>query len=641
MAAKRFILLGFDGLNPEFVERFIDELPNLRRLIGEGSWGPMLPVVPVDTPTNWCSLATGATAATHRITGFESWKEGTSLATLLGPGQAYRELRAAEFLWEAADRQGKRSLLVNYPFSWFSKEGLKNTVIVGGDSVKGGASQIHGSEVYCTADLIDEAPEAHEIVLRPEGDGYVGEIAFGPSYKTVWTAIGQEATDELEDAGAGVWARIRTVPGTSPAVVIEDVDGRQVASLRPGEVSPHVKMRIGKEDGWLKFLVVDLSADGRSLHMVQFMITRSDGWTKPGQYALQLLNKVGPYQQSLEADGGMDRWGGLGKGRARIDADIHLLDSNGRILAGYCDALTDVHPDWDHLYLQLHSTDGYNHRRLMHLLPESYPYVNAEESALAWEWLLENYRAVDRIVGRMADMAAAANAVLCIVSDHSAVPCHTWVDTARPFIERGLLHFSADGCWDPARSKIRFSFNHSIYLNLRGRHPDGIVDESETEALRNKIIVTLLTLSDPKRGELPVALAARKEDVPEIGCGGPTFGDVVYYMRPGYTDQPSSRGERVTQAKLNWGLHDGAEAWHSGYGAQKGLVGTHIDALPAAAWPGLCSNRSVLLFHGPGIRAGHRIRNAQTIDIAPTLAHLAGIGPPAQCEGGILTHVLA
>jgi len=67
---RRFIMIGFDGCNPEMVGRFLPDLPNFRRLIAGGSWGPMLSTIPCDTPTNWTALATGATAATSGITGF-------------------------------------------------------------------------------------------------------------------------------------------------------------------------------------------------------------------------------------------------------------------------------------------------------------------------------------------------------------------------------------------------------------------------------------------------------------------------------------------------------------------------------------------------------------------------------------------
>jgi arylsulfatase A-like enzyme len=78
----------------------------------------------------------------------------------------------------------------------------------------------------------------------------------------------------------------------------------------------------------------------------------------------------------------------------------------------------------------------------------------------------------------------------------------------------------------------------------------------------------------------------------------------------------------------------------TGYTYHRRIQGNHHDYLPNATYPGLCSNRAILLFHGPGIRQGVRVRNARTIDVAPTLAAIAGIDPPAQSEGHVLYQVL-
>ena len=60
----KLVLVGFDGLMFEMVERFMAEglLPNMKRLIASGCWGRMQPCPPCDTPTNWTTLATGAAA---------------------------------------------------------------------------------------------------------------------------------------------------------------------------------------------------------------------------------------------------------------------------------------------------------------------------------------------------------------------------------------------------------------------------------------------------------------------------------------------------------------------------------------------------------------------------------------------------
>ena len=53
---SKIVVLGLDGLNPELVKRFSDELPNLKKMQQEGIWGDIESIVPATTPQVWtCS----------------------------------------------------------------------------------------------------------------------------------------------------------------------------------------------------------------------------------------------------------------------------------------------------------------------------------------------------------------------------------------------------------------------------------------------------------------------------------------------------------------------------------------------------------------------------------------------------------
>src|SRR5438477_11020653 len=57
----RVVVLGFDGADARLVEKWMTEgkLPNLARLRSEGSYAPLLPTNPAQTPVSWSSFATG------------------------------------------------------------------------------------------------------------------------------------------------------------------------------------------------------------------------------------------------------------------------------------------------------------------------------------------------------------------------------------------------------------------------------------------------------------------------------------------------------------------------------------------------------------------------------------------------------
>ena len=64
----RALLIIIDGLSYELLEKYRDELPNIRTLINEGAYGRLDSVFPALTPVAIASLITGVTPKTHGIT---------------------------------------------------------------------------------------------------------------------------------------------------------------------------------------------------------------------------------------------------------------------------------------------------------------------------------------------------------------------------------------------------------------------------------------------------------------------------------------------------------------------------------------------------------------------------------------------
>ncbi|MBV8519898.1 MAG: alkaline phosphatase family protein [Acidobacteria bacterium] len=60
-AQQKVIVLGFDGVDAGYTERWMNEgkLPNLARLRAEGTFRPLLPTTPAQTPVSWSTFSTG------------------------------------------------------------------------------------------------------------------------------------------------------------------------------------------------------------------------------------------------------------------------------------------------------------------------------------------------------------------------------------------------------------------------------------------------------------------------------------------------------------------------------------------------------------------------------------------------------
>src|SRR5437762_12454012 len=60
-AQQKVIILGFDGVDAKYTERWMNEgkLPNLARLRDMGTFRPLRPTLPAQTPVSWSTFSTG------------------------------------------------------------------------------------------------------------------------------------------------------------------------------------------------------------------------------------------------------------------------------------------------------------------------------------------------------------------------------------------------------------------------------------------------------------------------------------------------------------------------------------------------------------------------------------------------------
>src|SRR5882724_815709 len=60
-AREKVIVVGFDGVDARYTEQWMNEgkLPNLARLRAEGTFRPLRPTVPAQTPVSWSTFSTG------------------------------------------------------------------------------------------------------------------------------------------------------------------------------------------------------------------------------------------------------------------------------------------------------------------------------------------------------------------------------------------------------------------------------------------------------------------------------------------------------------------------------------------------------------------------------------------------------
>jgi hypothetical protein len=136
---QKLVVLGFDGLDPALVERWVaaGRLPNFARLIKQGGVYPLETTVSPESPTSWSSFATGANPGRHNIYDFLVRDTSNYLIDL---GMVRREpprflfnyvpirkpkllsIRGGTSFWVTAGHAGVRSSVLTVPVTFPPEE---------------------------------------------------------------------------------------------------------------------------------------------------------------------------------------------------------------------------------------------------------------------------------------------------------------------------------------------------------------------------------------------------------------------------------------------------------------------------------------------------------------------------------------
>src|SRR5436305_13366626 len=68
----KLVIIGVDGADAKLTARWMDEgkLPNLAKLRARGSFSPLLPTIPSQTPVSWSTFSTGLNPGRHGVFDF-------------------------------------------------------------------------------------------------------------------------------------------------------------------------------------------------------------------------------------------------------------------------------------------------------------------------------------------------------------------------------------------------------------------------------------------------------------------------------------------------------------------------------------------------------------------------------------------
>ncbi len=606
--AKKLIVIGFDSISLKTLEQFVERgaLPTVGRLIKEGCVTQTWPCFPMETGTNWACLATGASP----------WVTGCNMSVHF-PGTPLNQRSSgfpasvckAEQLWTTAHNAGKRPVV----FDWSQSYPLKfedGIIHIGEDGRPDNAIRALQEVRAYTTHPRQPGPHVTKIEPRP-AEGWSleqnGNLEFPLDIEPGRQSLYKQADPlfALICKGEKGYDRVELYSTRSSS--------KRLISFRPGEWTQWVEHKFTADGqpvrAGLRGKLLKLSPDASEVHLYLSEIYPLHDFVHPSSLAPELVERCGPFiiqcsrQQVVQ--------GGA--------SDIATYFDEQQYLAHWWRSAAEYilgNHDWDLFMLKWHGPDWTNHLTMYMIDPRHpmYQEDRAEEGWAMWDRLMGWG---DEIITRAME-AAGPDTLVALVSDHGGdtmlpgLGGHS--DPSRTLRENGWLVNREGGGIDWARSKA-FGTGHYVYLNVKGRDPDGMVDQGdEYLSLRDEIMEALLTATDASGRHL-YRVVLPMEDAGRLAVGGDRVGDIFVI--------PSKPHPLATVSR--------EEFWNTHTEEQTGTWD----------WPrlnaGSHSDDSYFVLSGPGVKKGFRRQRPTLItSVAPTLAAAWGIPAPADADGSVL-----
>lgn len=382
-------------------------------------------------------------------------------------------------------------------------------------------------------------------------------------------------------------------------------------------------------------------------------------FTYPPELKDELLTELGEYIIDVDIERGESGPTSLGELEARVKRMSELQTRAFELLL-------DKNPDWDFGMLVHRAPDILCHKFWRYQDP-THPLYDENEAG-EWSEVINNcFAYLDEYNARILEKYADENTTVIVLSDHGFGPLTHAVYLNQYFSQRGILAYKQQQSGTLAsamragvkrlnnpllgavkakvfealprlKSNLHYSMAYgnmdwahtkayavgtmgNVYLNVRGREPEGMVDPAEYEAARSEVIVAMRELRDPETAR-------------------PIF-DFVYRREEIYN------GDALEEAPDVVGLIDGpyhiaAVDWRGANGQARSVVekvGNQL--LFVSDTSGQHRMDGILIGNGKGIATKAQFSSTpQLIDLAPTILQLFGEAIPSDMDGRVLNELL-
>jgi len=605
------------------------DLPNIKRIMDNGTYGFCKPVYPGHTPVNFAAILTGTYPETNGVADGPMHTNGHSLVSPSMTGFS-STARKVEAIWSTLENRGRSVMVLSVP-------GSTPPELERGDTIVGRWGG-WGANFYAVnfETILDASVQYHRgresrlfyfgpaLAIFPEALPAQGWALAPRSYSQAKEAA-------LEAWGAKIYAYIYDSTNDSKInydrVAFSADKKMMISDLKQGQWSGWLPIELSWDgmpvDTTVRIKVITLAEDG--LFKVRFFYNNlNNTLTKPVFLTEDIIKNVGPmvdYADSFPAQ----------LIYSREDKDTFTEESGQsfdwhRRAADYL--LKTYKPD---VFIQ----DIYTPNQMLtsrwwlgYVDPDSLLYhekTDAERAEL-WKEVKNMYKDLDGIIGEYLKNADE-NTVIVVSSDHGAVPLHTWVRLNNLFARKGWLFFKLD----PITGNPEIDWRRSTVVYLNYGHvfidPAGLHNRNGTwrrssgpryNKLREEVVSEIKGLKDAN-GVCPLTRIVAQEDAGRVfHLPDERVGDLILANRPGYAwnEEMSDDKELFSKTLIT--------------GYKQGIV---TEECPAIWCP--------FMVMGPGVKKNNFLGNEpiNMIDQYPTLMKLLGFKSPDFVQGKPLDKV--
>jgi predicted AlkP superfamily phosphohydrolase/phosphomutase len=616
---KRAVIVGFDGMDPELAERFINEgkLPALAKLRGEGTFKKLSTTFPAISPVAWSTFMTGVNPGKHNIYDFlgrdlNSYLPFLSSAEIRGPKRSVKigkyvipigkptvkGMRHGTPFWHWLGEAGIFCSIIRVPVT-FPPEKFSGVLLSGMcvPDLKGS----QGTFCLCTTRKIQgkfreggvhvpvtqNARGWHSYIPGPEGPlkGSVAEELRAEFH------IERESNDR---------ARI-------------SLDSEQV-TLSVGDYSDWipVKFKAGlgfSARGICRFYLKEISPEVEVyVRPVNIDPGRPDlPISHPVTYSIYLSKLFGSYATLGLAE---DTWA-LNEKVLDDDAFLEQAYSNHEDRERmFFDALEKTR---DGLCACVFDTTDRVQHMFWRYLEEDHPAAREVPKDQRPNIIEDLYRRMDALVGRVREQIDQ-NALLLVVSDHGFKSFARGVNLNAWLHQNGYLTLkdgkTESGDWfedvDWSRTRAYTMGLNGLFLNIKGRERHGVLSPGgEANAVKEELCRKLDGLVDPASARVGISGVFDCENT----YAGP-YTDNAPDLIIGYGEGYRASWDSVMGKVTGQIFEDNVKAWSGDHCVDPRLV------------PGVLFSNYKITDEKPAI-----------VDVAPTMLKLFGLKIPAYIDG--------